>query len=151
MNTTDFAEFEEWTGVQVRLLRRVRRMSVRQFARHLGVSDRAVSMWEAGGASVRPRPVNQAILDESLRRCSAVERHRFDAALTGMPDDSRPPRSPIRWALIVDLPAADVELAAAIASAVRSVVLARSDNRGAGPPPATAGASDRLDGPPSRM
>jgi hypothetical protein len=95
-------------------------LSVRQFARHLGVSDRVISAWEAGGAAVRPRPGNQAILDESLRRCTPVERGRFDAALAGMPRDSRPPVAPMRWALIVDLPAADAELAATIASAVRA-------------------------------
>jgi hypothetical protein len=102
-------------------------MSVRQFARHLGVADRVVSSWEAGGANVRPRPANQAILDESLRRCTAIERDRFDAALHGMPDDSRP-RSPIRWALIVDLPAGDADLAAVIATAVRAAIVAHAND-----------------------
>jgi hypothetical protein len=98
-------------------------MSIRQFAKHLGVSDRMISKWEAGGANIRPRPINQAALDESLRRCTPAELNRFDGALTGMPHDSRPPRSPIRWSLIVDLPPDDVDLAATIAAAVRTAVL----------------------------
>jgi hypothetical protein len=118
---------EHWTGAEVRLLRHARRMSVRQFAEHLGVSDRMVSKWEAAGSAIHPRPVNQQALDESLRRCSPFERNRFDGALTGMPDDSRKPRSPIRWSLIIDLPPEDVELAATIAAAVRTAVLSRED------------------------
>jgi hypothetical protein len=127
VTAADPAGLEEWTGAEVRVLRQARRMSLRQFARHLGVSDRVISSWEAGGAHVRPRPANQAILDESLHRCTPAERHRFEAALNGMPEDSRPPRSPIRWALIVDLPPEDADLAAAIAAAVRTAVLARAD------------------------
>ena len=118
---------EHWTGAEVRLLRHARRMSVRQFARHLGVSDRMISKWEAGGASIRPRPNNQAALDQSLRQCTPFERNRFDGALQGMPEDSRRPRSPIRWSLIVDLPPEDVDLAATIAAAVRTAVMSRNE------------------------
>ena len=114
---------EYWTGAEIRLLRHARRMSVREFACHLGVSDRMISKWEAGAAGIRPRPVNQAALDESLRQCTPFERNRFDGALEGMPEDSRRPRSPIRWSLIVDLPSEDVDLAATIAAAVRTAVL----------------------------
>src|SRR5690606_22628180 len=52
-------------------------MSVREFAAHLGVTDRIVSKWEAS-RTMRPREVNQAALDESLRRCTDEERRRFD-------------------------------------------------------------------------
>jgi transcriptional regulator with XRE-family HTH domain len=69
-----------WTGREVRALRAARRMSVREFAAHLGVSDRMVSKWEAGGTSIRPRPVNQAALDTSLARADATARSRFDFA-----------------------------------------------------------------------
>jgi hypothetical protein len=92
-----------------------------------------VSKWESGGSGIRPRPINQAALDESLRRCTPVERNRFDGALQGMPEDSRSPRSPIRWTLIVDLPPDDVELAATIAAAVRSAVLGRDTPSEVGP------------------
>ncbi|MGH3433573.1 MAG: hypothetical protein ACRDQB_12135 [Thermocrispum sp.] len=34
-------------------------MSVREFAQHLGVSDRMVSKWEAAGGQIRPRPVTR--------------------------------------------------------------------------------------------
>ena len=128
-------EIEEWTGAEVRLLRHARRMSVREFAAHLGVTDRIISKWEAGGARMRPRPVNQAALDESLRRCSPFERNRFDAALRGMPEDSRPYRSPMRWCLVIDLPPEDVEMAATIAAAVGSVVLTGDELIGLPPGP----------------
>lgn len=57
-------------------------MSIREFAAHLGVHERLVSKWEAGGDRVHPRPVNQAALDTCLARSDEVERSRF-AALTG--------------------------------------------------------------------
>ena len=67
----------QWSGREVRALREARRMSVREFAAHLGVSDRMVSKWEAGGDAIRPRPLNQAVLDTSLQLGTAEERDRF--------------------------------------------------------------------------
>src|SRR5262245_55977884 len=66
-----------WTGIEARMLRLSRRMSVRDFARHLGISDRMVSKWEAAGAGLKPRPHNQAILDTALDRATQEERARF--------------------------------------------------------------------------
>ncbi|MFF0637840.1 SUMF1/EgtB/PvdO family nonheme iron enzyme [Nocardia sp. NPDC004151] len=68
---------KRWTGVEVRALREARRMSIIDFAAHLGVSDRMVSKWEAGGANITPRPVNQAALDTSLARLNGEARVRF--------------------------------------------------------------------------
>lgn len=56
-------------------------MSVREFAAHLGVSDRMVSKWEAAGETMRPRPVNQSALDTSLRLVTPEVGYRF-ATLT---------------------------------------------------------------------
>ncbi|WP_345494257.1 helix-turn-helix domain-containing protein [Nocardia callitridis] len=56
-------------------------MSIRQFAAHLGVHERLVSKWEAGGVRVHPRPINQAALDTSLARSDDVVRARFAAML----------------------------------------------------------------------
>ena len=70
-----------WTGHEVRLLREARRTSAREFAAHLGVSDRMVSKWEAAGRGIRPRPVNQQALDTSLRQADPDARERFYAAL----------------------------------------------------------------------
>ena len=64
-------------------------MSVREFAAHLGVSDRMVSKWEAGGETVRPRPLNQAALDTSLAMASTEVRHRFTRITIGQ--DGRMP------------------------------------------------------------
>jgi hypothetical protein len=57
-------------------------MSVRAFAAHLGVSGRMVSKWEAGGASIRPRSVNQAALDTSLAQADPITQSRFHLART---------------------------------------------------------------------
>jgi transcriptional regulator with XRE-family HTH domain len=73
----------QWTGREVRALREARRMSVREFAAHLGVSDRMVSKWEAGGESIRPRPFNQAALDTSLKVASPDVKTRFDQLAVG--------------------------------------------------------------------
>jgi hypothetical protein len=58
-------------------------MSVREFAAHLGVSDRMVSKWEAGGDVIRPRPLNQAALDTSLKMANAEARTRFEQLAAG--------------------------------------------------------------------
>jgi transcriptional regulator with XRE-family HTH domain len=80
-----------WSGREVRALRAARRMSVREFATHLGVSDRMVSKWEAGGDAIRPRPLNQAALDTSLGMASADVRNRFTRiALRHSLDTSHP-------------------------------------------------------------
>lgn len=73
----------QWTGREIRALRAARRMSVRAFASHLGVSDRMVSKWEAAGEAIRPRTVNQAALDTSLATCGPATRVRFEQLAGG--------------------------------------------------------------------
>jgi transcriptional regulator with XRE-family HTH domain len=70
---------QRWTGRETRALRQALRMTVRDFGEHLGVSDRTVSKWEAGGDRVAPRPFNQACLDTALSRCTADQSSRFTA------------------------------------------------------------------------
>lgn len=62
-------------------------MSIRDFAAHLGVSDRMVSKWEAGGSNIHPRPVNQAALDTSLARSGSDAQARFGALLESLSSD----------------------------------------------------------------
>jgi DNA-binding transcriptional regulator YiaG len=79
-----------WTGREVRALRLARRMSVRIFAAHLGVTSRMVSLWEAAGVEIRPRPVNQAALATSLRLADQEAQRRFSremATVVGTGDD----------------------------------------------------------------
>ena len=71
------ATIELWTGVEVRALREAKRMSLREFAAHLGVSERMISKWEAGKENIRPRPVNQAALDTCLTRSDPDTKARF--------------------------------------------------------------------------
>ncbi|MFI7677200.1 SUMF1/EgtB/PvdO family nonheme iron enzyme [Actinophytocola sp. NPDC049390] len=76
------ATVQRWSGVEVRALREAKRMSIREFAAHLGVSERMISKWEAGKENIRPRPVNQAALDTALSRCDPDTQARF-SFLTG--------------------------------------------------------------------
>ncbi|MCX2732500.1 SUMF1/EgtB/PvdO family nonheme iron enzyme [Saccharopolyspora sp. NFXS83] len=89
------ATVHQWSGVEVRALRDAKRMSIREFAAHLGISERMISKWEAGGENIRPRPVNQAALDTCLNRSDADTQARFahltgDALVSGAGDDSGP-------------------------------------------------------------
>lgn len=68
----------KWSGRETRALREAKRMSLREFAAYLGVSDRTISKWEAGADRIRPRPDSQAILDTVLERASDDVRARFD-------------------------------------------------------------------------
>ncbi|WP_406025973.1 hypothetical protein OH802_05830 [Nocardioides sp. NBC_00850] len=73
---------ETWTGAEARLLRKVAlRLSLRDFADHLGIPSRTVSKWEQGGASRVPRPHMQAMLDTVLERADPAARIRFEAAI----------------------------------------------------------------------
>lgn len=65
-----------WTGADVKALRAARRLSVRDFAAHLGVAQRTVSYWEASDTTT-PTALNQSNLDTSLARASVEEQARF--------------------------------------------------------------------------
>lgn len=80
---------QRWSGREARLLRDALRMSLRDFAAYLGVSDRTVSNWEAGGAGHQPRAESQGILDTALGRAPDDARTRFAEAL-GMSDKAAP-------------------------------------------------------------
>ncbi|MEU8180251.1 SUMF1/EgtB/PvdO family nonheme iron enzyme [Micromonospora sp. NPDC049047] len=68
----------KWSGRETRALREAKRMSLREFAAYLGVSDRTISKWEAGADRIRPRPDSQAILDTVLEQASNDVRARFE-------------------------------------------------------------------------
>jgi formylglycine-generating enzyme required for sulfatase activity len=67
----------QWTGREVKALREAGRMTLMEFAEKLGVSDRAISKWEAGGIDYIPRPVNQAALDTQLAQAVPDVQGRF--------------------------------------------------------------------------
>jgi hypothetical protein len=50
---------------------------LRGFAARLGVSDRMVSKWEAGGLDEQPRVINQRALDTYLAQSTAEDHSRF--------------------------------------------------------------------------
>jgi hypothetical protein len=68
---------QRWTGRESRALHHALRMSVRVFAAHLGVTDRAVSKWEAGNGDRVPGPDSQAILDTVFEQADENARSRF--------------------------------------------------------------------------
>ena len=72
---------QKWTGRETRALRHALRMSIRDFAEHLGVSERTVSKWEAGRETVQPRPEMQAALDTALARAGNEVHRRFRSGL----------------------------------------------------------------------
>ncbi|SDN09463.1 helix-turn-helix domain-containing protein [Actinacidiphila guanduensis] len=86
---------QSWSGREARLLRAAMRMSIRDFAAHLGVSVRVISKWEAGGEDYCPRPDSQAVLDTALARSTDEIRVRFAEAL-GRPTAAAPGGSRIR-------------------------------------------------------
>lgn len=69
---------QQWSGAEVRALREAKRMSLRDFAAHIGISARMISKWEGGGQSVVPQPVNQAALDTSLKQSDPDTKARFE-------------------------------------------------------------------------
>ncbi|MGI5292730.1 SUMF1/EgtB/PvdO family nonheme iron enzyme [Nonomuraea polychroma] len=71
-----------WSGREIRALREAKRMSIRQFAAHLGVGERLISKWEAGGEKLHPRPVNQEALDTCLANSPEEVHIRFADSLS---------------------------------------------------------------------
>jgi transcriptional regulator with XRE-family HTH domain len=100
-----------WTGVESRMLRLCRRMSVRDFAAHLGISHRMVSKWEADGGRVQPRPHNQSMLDTSLKLATREEQAMFTGWLSlNLTSMQAPPSTPPRS------PSSDVQAASSMSS-----------------------------------
>nr|WP_280922465.1 helix-turn-helix transcriptional regulator [Streptomyces iakyrus] len=72
----------EWTGREVKALREAVRMSPKEFAEKLRVSDRIVSRWEADGERATRRMVNQAALDTLLAKADKDSQGRFVGILS---------------------------------------------------------------------
>ena len=75
------ATVRRWTGHEARVLRVAKRMSVRQFAEHLGVTAAAVSNWERRGLATRLRYETQQMLDVDLARAPDDVQERFQRSL----------------------------------------------------------------------
>ena len=68
---------DRWTGREAKLLRQALRLSIRDFAAHLGVGTRTVNKWEARQADITPLPYMQEVLDTALSRASDEAKARF--------------------------------------------------------------------------
>jgi hypothetical protein len=62
------------------------RLSVRNFADHLGLPSRTISRWEALGELRTPRTEQQRMLDTVLERATSEQRSRFHDAIAGSGD-----------------------------------------------------------------
>jgi transcriptional regulator with XRE-family HTH domain len=70
-----------WTGQEASALRQALRLTIRDFAEHLGVAERTVAKWEAGGSAMVPVLLMQAALDTVLERASDEAKGRFGILL----------------------------------------------------------------------
>jgi hypothetical protein len=50
-----------WTGLEATLFRLARRMTVKEFADHLGTMSRIIGRWSSRGRSIRPRREYQTV------------------------------------------------------------------------------------------
>jgi 3-keto-L-gulonate-6-phosphate decarboxylase len=66
-----------WSGLEARALREAKRMSVREFAAHLGLNDAAVASWERRGALAQLRYETQQLLDVDLAALDEAGLQRF--------------------------------------------------------------------------
>lgn len=66
-----------WTGRELKVLRLARRLSQRQYAAHLGMSDVALSNAERKGSEAVLRMETQQILDTDLEQASGTVLERF--------------------------------------------------------------------------
>jgi transcriptional regulator with XRE-family HTH domain len=85
----------QWTGQEASALRQALRMTIRDFAEHLGVAERTVAKWEAGGSAMVPVPVMQAALDTVLARASDDAKSRFALLLATARDPAKSPGSAV--------------------------------------------------------
>jgi transcriptional regulator with XRE-family HTH domain len=76
------APVTQWSRREILALMRALRMSVREFARYIGVTDRIVSKWTSPERSVVPRPVNQAALDTAFARTDAAVWRLYEALMS---------------------------------------------------------------------
>lgn len=72
-------DVEVWTGREALRLRTALRMSQREFAAHLGVSERTVAKWDSRGAETKPRGEFQRMLDTALAHAPFDAQKRFHA------------------------------------------------------------------------
>jgi transcriptional regulator with XRE-family HTH domain len=85
----------QWTGQEASALRQALRLTIRDFADHLGVAERTVAKWEAGGSAMVPVLVMQAALDTVLERASDEAKGRFGMLLATTRNFAGSPRSAV--------------------------------------------------------
>jgi transcriptional regulator with XRE-family HTH domain len=94
MGCWDMITIQRWSGLEARALREARRMTVRAFAAFLGISERTVSNWDAGGVGYVPGPESQRLLDTALAQADVEVRTRFEVAVTAARESGLRQRPP---------------------------------------------------------
>jgi transcriptional regulator with XRE-family HTH domain len=79
-----------WSGLEARALREAKRMGVRDFAAHLGVTIATVSSWEKRGAQAQLRYETQQMLDTDLAMVDEDASRRFELILSELENASPP-------------------------------------------------------------
>lgn len=77
------ATVTRWSGREARALREAKRMSVRAYAAHLGITVAAVANWERRGTKARLRHLTQQMLDIDLAQAPAEVKERFHRIVSG--------------------------------------------------------------------
>jgi formylglycine-generating enzyme required for sulfatase activity len=75
---------KKWSGVEVRALAEATRSAYADLAHTIGVTERMISKWVAGGASITPRQANQQALDMVLAGSTVDAKRRFIEATMGL-------------------------------------------------------------------
>lgn len=103
-------DVEVWTGREALRLRTALRMSQREFAAHLGVSERTIAKWDSRGADTKPRGEFQRMLDTALAHAPAEAQERFRAQQGDHSSDAPHRPSPRARTAPQLLPTAEVDV-----------------------------------------
>ncbi|MFF4409853.1 XRE family transcriptional regulator [Streptomyces sp. NPDC001404] len=71
----------QWTGWEAGLLGQAMRLSIREYARQLGVNPATVTKWRKRGRDIEVMPETADMLDAMLRRCDPDSLRTFHASL----------------------------------------------------------------------
>ncbi|HCT78697.1 MAG TPA: hypothetical protein DGT23_19360, partial [Micromonosporaceae bacterium] len=93
-----------WSGREAHALREALRMSIDDFAVHLGASRRGVAKWSVRGSAVKLRWDMQRALDAALAKATSEERNRLQQLLDS-PSEQSPATKVSRRALCASVAA----------------------------------------------
>lgn len=111
-----------WSGREAHALREALRMSIDDFAVHLGASRRGVAKWSVRGSAVKLRWDTQRALDAALAKATSEQRKRLQQLLA-LPSERSPDAKVSRRAVC-----------ASVAATLGDVLISPPEPTGAAPP-----------------